>query len=746
MAGTARVILLQAPFLQLNAPYPAIAYLSGFLSCIGVEHEARDLSIEVSRALYSRRGLERIFADAETALRGDRLEREGPNEKSQLLRYLSNAASYVSSIDAVVDYLSGRDDGFERLLLEPSRLPWGMRVESYLNGAEGEADPLMSASLILEDIADFISYTLDGSYSLARYAESLASSQGRYAEIRKALDGSYIVREFVRPIAREALMSFARGKAAGEGKERLLACASVPFPGALLPSLAVLEEAKALGMETAMGGGYVSTELRWIAAPGFFKSVDYLCFDSGYGALESLVRGGEGRRFRTMRLSADGKGISVEGFPPALAGEYSDNPIWNFSPREDETEMSALEADRASKVFPDYGFARSDRYLRIREDGNPMKNLWSAGKWLKCRLAYGCYWAKCSFCDCSLDYISSYRPAKPGALHAAMLAQARRFGTRGVHLIDEAAPVPLLLDFALENARAGRPLSFWGNGRFESAFTPDRAEFLSWAGMLAFSAGIESASDAGLALAGKGLSLADVVCACAALSGAGILVHAYMIHGLPGEDDAGAIDSLDALRQMFAEGIVSSAFYHRFVLTRHSPFASRASLPPRDGDFAFNDLPADDRTRDARMEALGEGMDRAVAAFMEGEGLDAPIRSWFDLPVPRPRNPRGLVKSLIAGGPRKKPPEPGRAVFLGGSIERDGARTVWAYRNGLESLPLGSREAERLRGVLEAARPSNPALPRPEEVLAELRGLRCSDGTESDALVGALRSGGLLFI
>jgi radical SAM superfamily enzyme YgiQ (UPF0313 family) len=723
------------------------------LESIGVEHEAFDLSIEASRAIFSAPGLARLFADARKSLHRQRLAAESDSSRSQLLRYLSNADSYIDSIEAVVGILSGESPDASHLFLQPERLPWGERTSAYLARAEGPIDPAMAASFIIEDLCDFISYALDRDFALARYGESKASSQPAFAEIVKLLASSYIVEAFVRPLARDFLFS-----RAGTGGETL-ACVSAPFPGTLVPALAVLQEAKALGMRTAMGGGYVSTELRWISSREFFKTVDYLCFDSGYSALESVLddisaSGNDVPLYRTMRLSPDEGRVSVEGFPPGDAPSYGDSARWDFRPRADEARMRALENGRIAEILPDYAFVRPGRYLRIKDSDNPMHALWSTGTWLKARLAYGCYWAKCAFCDCSLDYIKNYRPAKAAPLFERLRSEALRLGLSGVHFADEAAPVPLLLDFALENAKAGRPLSFWGNGRFEPSITPDRASFLSWAGMLGFSAGIEAASEAGLLLSNKGLALADIINACAALSGEGVLVHAYLIHGLPGRDLAGEAASLEILRQMFAEGILHSAFYHKFVLTRHAPFYERVPSRPVEGDFGLNDLePLDTAAFD--QEAAGIALDTALEAYMAGEGLDRDARSWFGRRLSGTDVRASLVKDVLAKsasspghGSAAQPgrAKPRRAVFIGGSIETDGAMATWSHKNELHFLKTDPKTRDALRDLIETARPRSAPLPTPESFSAEIRAMAGIGPDRAPAIEKCLRRGGLLHI
>jgi len=59
---------------------------------------------------------------------------------------------------------------------------------------------------------------------------------------------------------------------------------------------------------------------------------------------------------------------------------------------------------------PDYSGLMLEQYLSVIGIVNPMHRLWSDGRWNKLTLAHGCYWAKCTFCDTSLDYIKRYEP------------------------------------------------------------------------------------------------------------------------------------------------------------------------------------------------------------------------------------------------------------------------------------------------------------------------------------------------
>src|SRR5438128_618094 len=59
------LLLITPPFTQLNTPYPATAYLKGFLQTKGKTAYQADLGIEVILALFSSAGLASMFAELE---------------------------------------------------------------------------------------------------------------------------------------------------------------------------------------------------------------------------------------------------------------------------------------------------------------------------------------------------------------------------------------------------------------------------------------------------------------------------------------------------------------------------------------------------------------------------------------------------------------------------------------------------------------------------------------------------------
>ncbi|MFY8065775.1 MAG: radical SAM protein, partial [Flavobacterium sp.] len=56
------LLLITPPFTQLNTPYPATAYLKGFLNTKSITAFQMDLGIEAILNLFSKEGLTSIFS------------------------------------------------------------------------------------------------------------------------------------------------------------------------------------------------------------------------------------------------------------------------------------------------------------------------------------------------------------------------------------------------------------------------------------------------------------------------------------------------------------------------------------------------------------------------------------------------------------------------------------------------------------------------------------------------------------
>jgi radical SAM superfamily enzyme YgiQ (UPF0313 family) len=783
-----KALLVQPPFAQLNAPYPAIHYLEAFLRERGVETACADHSIELYRSLFSREGLEAVFEAARAEL--DLPRRAGANVRFQLERYLSYEGLYLEWVGGILEFLSGQDPAFAHRLAQAVELPRGMRAARFLEARGGriayhEAAGLATA--ILEDLGDLVAYAYDPSFGTVRYGERIAASARRFAEVRSALEASPLLQGPYERILQAAW------RKTGTAPDLLLV--SIPFPGSLLGALACAASARRVfGGRTRvlLGGGYVSTELRGIRDPGLFDFCDYLCFDSGYGSIASILEVESGspraRLFRTM-YREDGGIIVAAGFDPA--DEAGSGPDRRRITRCDEEErLIRLEAEALASVHPDYSGAGFGRYLRVADSENPMHRLWSDSPWLKYGLARGCYWARCSFCDTGLEYVSRFVPAAVPALMAAAAKASERTGLRGIHFVDEAMPMHALLAFARANrarAAAGEaPFHFWGNARFDSSWTEDRCEFLAASGLVAVSGGIEIATEAGLAITEKGFDLPGLVRRIVAMRRAGLLVHAYLIYGFPGQSSQDIVDSAEVCRQLFAAGLLDSGFWHRFVLTRHSglyrewlakrliasgtagapvgeaPAAPAQSpdnpalpfLKPLDGpwDFADNDLSFEGEEAFDEFDAplattletwmVGEALGSPAAASLREAGLKSARESGAIAPA--------LVERLVARAEAEldeaRPGLEGRAQWIAGEpLYRPSQggldRLTWAYRGELRELllPQGSGDAAARILVRLAGEPDG----RPfSELAAEL----AREGSMGQEAMAELRGSGLVVV
>ncbi|MCL2319546.1 MAG: radical SAM protein, partial [Treponema sp.] len=534
-----QIVLIQPPFVQLNSPYPAPYYLKSFLEQRGFEVTVLDHSIGLFERIFSRSGLERIFADAADgsgASPGSRPSgasgKRGRNRIAAEIaeRFFSEKELWLASIDRLVAFLRGRDPEWGHFLaLANGCVPGGPRLDAYLAQRQGEVLPdeaKLLATWLLDDLADFISFSLDRGFSLIRYAPvhyapvmeaSLNSGFRDFAAVEKSLgansSAAYIMHTFYRPMLEEEWERLEKGGTciSGGGSAPFLLGLTIPFPGCLSGALVCAESAKkrfGSAVYTVAGGGFVNTELRFLNAPGFFDYFDYVSLDKGYGSLAAILE----------HAGAGGKNA-----PPHEAGAPLYKTLYRFqgtvvAPPGNYllTENKELEDQAVRTIFPDYSAVDFSRYLYPVDDTNPMHRLWSDGHWLKAYLAYGCYWHHCAFCDVTLDYIRSFVPVDPAALFAHLKDQADKTGVRGIHLVDEAAPVSSLLEFALLNREAGLPLSFWGNIRFEKDFTADTAAILAAGGLMGVSAGLEVATERGFQRLGKGIDLGSSVRACAA--------------------------------------------------------------------------------------------------------------------------------------------------------------------------------------------------------------------------------------
>jgi len=652
-----QVVVITPPLVQLNSPYPSGAYLNSFFKMQEDNCIWHDLSNELFYSIFSKEGVQKLFNLSEVnALNlAAKYEKEGDdNTAFNLRRYISQKANWIQWIDTIVAILCGKAREQEHQFLYSPYAPRGSRMENFL--ANMEHDPTVDdvrflCSYALADLADYITAVFDSEFSLIRYAEHLTVDERSFSQIEKKLD-SPVMKHFYEPVLKQTFCADSIPD---------LVCISVPFAGTFLPALYTARYVKQLyGNKTfvSLGGGFVNTELRDANDLALAKYLDALSFDRGYGSYKCL---------RDVAFSKDSSIYKMRFFTSTKVTE----PVWT------DKEIESYESSMTTKVIPDYSDINFFRYPRVCDDKNPMHRIWNDGAWMKVYLAHGCYWHKCAFCDTQLDYVCGYRPVDIEPLYKGMLETARKKGIYGLHFVDEALPPVALKNFCLLNARNGNPLYFWGNVRFEKAFTKDLAAFLSYCGFGGASAGLEVATGEGLKSINKGTDIESIVGACAAFKEAGILVHAYMIYGFWNDTPQSIINSMETLRQFFEAGLLDSSFWHKFMLTRNSQVYSEwtqgkvPDLVPIEPKKKNNSIFADNNLHfkgEDSYTKFGNSLEAALASWMHGEKLEMKVHKWFEFQVPSPSIPKDFIEKLIEKYEQKSREITGKDIFWLGSV------------------------------------------------------------------------------
>jgi hypothetical protein len=606
---SAPVFLITPPFTQINTPYPATAYLKGFLNTKGISSYQADLGIEVTLALFSKQGLERVFGHINT---------ENKEVSENAKRIIALQDDYIQIVDDVVFFLQGKNPTLAQRICKRGFLPEGSRFEQAdmlhdAFGSMGLQDKAKYLStMFLEDLSDLVKECVDEHFGFSRYAEKLARSANSFDELYASLQKEYT---YVDHILTDILQ-----KRMEQIKPQLLAI-SVPFPGNLYAALRCGQWVKKNypDVKVAMGGGFANTELRSLQDIRVFEFLDFITLDDGEAPLENLVKliNGEIGINELKRTF-----ILAEG-----AVQYINN-------------TNCSDYKQAELGTPDYGDLLLDKYISAIEVVNPMHSLWSDGRWNKLTMAHGCYWGKCTFCDISLDYIKLYEPIAASLLCDRIETIVTQTGQTGFHFVDEAAPPALMRALALEIIRRKINISWWTNIWFEKSFTRDLCLLLKASGCIAVSGGLEVASDRLLELIQKGITVAQVAKVNKNFTEAGIMVHAYLMYGFPTQTAQETIDSLEMVRQMFQAGILQSAYWHLFTMTAHSPVGMNPEQfgvqkeTEATGAFANNDIVHID-PKGADHETFSMGLKKSLHNYMLGACFDHPLQKWFENKVPK---------------------------------------------------------------------------------------------------------------
>ncbi len=618
------VLLITPPFTQLNTPYPATAYLKGFLNTKGISAHQADLGIDVTIALFSSDGLQTVFGEA---------ERRSTIKDENSIRIYHLRESYLKTISSVISFLQGKQMTLARLICSEQYLPQASRFTQLQDlewafGSMGIQDKAKYlATLYLEDIADFIKACLDPHFGFSRYAEKLGMSAHRFDELHEELQGpESFIDQFTLPIVQELI----------EEHRPKLVCLSVPFPGNLYSAFRCAQYIKRIHPEIkiAMGGGFPNTELRSVTDARVFDYMDYITLDDGELPIEILI---------SHVLDPSPQNPNYKLYKRTFL-KVEDQVIYhNESLRQDYKQ--------ADLGTPDYSDLHLDQYISVIEMANPMHSLWSDGRWNKLTMAHGCYWGKCTFCDISLDYIKLYEPITASLIVDRMETIIAQTGERGFHFVDEAAPPALMRAVALEILARELQVSWWTNIRFEKSFSYDLCRLLQASGCIAVSGGLEVASNRLLTLIQKGVTVEQVAQVTRHFTESGIMVHAYLMYGYPTQTVQETVDSLEMVRQLFELGVLHSGFWHQFAMTAHSPVGMEPEAfgviaHPQAVSFADNEVAFTDRTG-IDHDQFSYGLKKSLYNYMHGVCLDFPLQEWFDFKIPETSVATDFIESCL---------------------------------------------------------------------------------------------------
>lgn len=634
------VLLMTPPMTQLNTPYPATAYLTGFLRSRGYEAVQRDPAIELFLEMMTAQGLEIMRQHVE-----ENFESFEDDELPDVIyTFLAEFDRYRLYVEPVIRFLQGKDSSLAMRINSRRFLPEGPTFDVIEQMEAVSGDVLKTAfgnlgvqdkakylaTLFINDLSSVITQGVDPYFEVSRYGERLAAANPTFDDLYDTLMGepsfsSEILEQLVEVYLEETQPS--------------VVALTVPFPGNMLGALRIAQTCKEINPDipVVLGGGFVNTELRALKDIRVFEFVDFICVDDGERPFMTLLDYFDGKcdvddLVRTYFLAED-----QDGEPFVY---FNDNKALKDIP---QTEVGA----------PVYDGLPLTEYLSLCEMLNPMHRIWSDGRWNKLTIAHGCYWKKCSFCDVSLDYIERYDYAGADILVDRIEQLIEETGQTGFHFVDEAAPPKALFALAERLIERGVVISWWGNIRFEKTFSPEKCQLLADSGCIAVSGGLEVASDRLLKLMKKGVSVEQVARVTKGFSDAGILVHAYLMYGFPTQTEQETVDALEMVRQMMSHGCFQSAYWHRFAATIHSPIGINPeeygiTLAERPETlFAENDVDFFDPTGTDH-EMLGNGLRKALYNYMHGIGFDQPMSFWFDQSVARTTVKKDLISKAFS--------------------------------------------------------------------------------------------------
>ncbi|MBU6375072.1 MAG: hypothetical protein KGQ59_03680, partial [Bdellovibrionales bacterium] len=281
---------------QLNTPYPATAYLKGFLRRHRSDLEVfqADPALELVLRLFSRAGLVRVRAEIQS------------NAAESVQHFIQNFERILAAVEPVISFLQGKDPSLAMRL--EGLLPQGPAFQtlrqyslltgpdqddglSWAFGALGVQDRAkFLASLFLDDLALVIREGIDSRFEFSRYGEKLAASQATLDPLLSAVNSKS-------PTLVDRILDEITTELAAEHRPDVVGF-TTPFPGNVYGAFRMAKVFRQALPQSrlVLGGGYPNTELRELEDPRVFDFFDFITLDDGERPLLALLEHIQGDR------------------------------------------------------------------------------------------------------------------------------------------------------------------------------------------------------------------------------------------------------------------------------------------------------------------------------------------------------------------------------------------------------------------------------------------------------------------
>ncbi len=309
------------------------------------------------------------------------------------------------------------------------------------------------------------------------------------------------------------------------------------FGGLTLARL--LMERKAPATHVSLGGNYfLRVRETLLSKPVFLETfADSVLLGEGEGALVALARA----------LQA---GQPLETVPNLVYRDPQAGPRFTFK---------APPLPLAERALPDL-------------DGLPLQDYFTPETVLVTRTSKGCYWQKCTFCDADYGIRPETRPVEH--LLAELAEVRKRWGIENFELIDESMTPAYMEDLCRQLLDRDLGLHFFGNGRTEKSFTPERLRLMARAGLTMILWGVESGSERIMELIQKGVDFHGRLDVLRAAREAGLWNFAFLFFGFPSETEEEALQTIRLL--VDNRDIINAYGRSVFTLGKHSRIRTSA--------------------------------------------------------------------------------------------------------------------------------------------------------------------------